>query len=191
MRTSATGRSSSSPRAARGFTLIEILVVVLIIGIMAVGVTLSLGGPDDDDGQLNTERDRVLNLVGHLREQATLQNREFGMRCFTGGYEFLVLDRRRGVWESLEDDPLTRRRSLPEGLELHLVVEGRRIVLPKAEVDEPQPQVLLFSSGEVSSFELILEREASGAGAAAKGIRVQPDADDPAGALTWETLALP
>jgi general secretion pathway protein H len=138
------------------------LVVVLIIGIMAAGVALSVGVAGDDS-ELERERDRVLTITGYLREQAALQNRQYGMRCFTGGYEFLVYDARRGLWRAVADDPLLRTRELPAGLEMELVVEGRAIVLPKADELDPQPQIMLFSSGEVSSFSLTLQREAGDA----------------------------
>lgn len=151
------------------------LVVVLIIGIMAAGITLSLGVIGDDHG-LQTERDRMLAIMGQLREQAGLQNREFGMRAFDGGYEFLVHDARRARWESLEGDSLTRRRTLPAGLHMELVVEGRPVVLPKADVDEPAPQILLYSSGELSSFELILRREDEpGASQRGEAVKILPD----------------
>lgn len=134
------------------------LVVVLIIGIMAAGIALSLGVTGKDQN-LATERDRLLGIMGHLREQAGMQNREYGMRAFDGGYEFLVYAVRRGRWESLEGDSLTRRRKLPPAMQMSLTIEGRSVVLPKADQEDPAPQILLYSSGELSSFELTLQRE--------------------------------
>jgi general secretion pathway protein H len=160
MRISATGTWTNSARGpVCGFTLIELLVVLLIIGIMIGGTVLSVrvsGG----DRELNRERDRILALTDYLREQATLQNREYGMRGFIGGYEFLVFDSRTGQWLRLEGDSETRTRRLPVGIGMKMRVEGREIILPKAEVepDELAPQILLFSSGELNLFELILQR---------------------------------
>jgi len=162
MRTSATGRSTSNPPAATGgFTLVEILVVVLIIGIMAGGALLSIGVVGQDR-ELDRERDRILAITGYLRDQAALQNREFGMRCYAGGYEFVAWDSRGARWERVADDPLLRSRALPGGIDSALVVEGRPVILPKADAEDIAPQIMLFSSGEVSSFELTLRRAGDG-----------------------------
>lgn len=158
----------------RGFTLIEILVTMVIIGIMIVGITLAVGVAHGDR-PLETERDRILALADHLRDQAALQGREYGMRIFDGGYEFLAYDVRTALWGDFGDD-LLRARSLPEGLLLKLWIEGRPVVLPEAEVDPDQrrPQVLLYSSGELNLFELELRRQGG------QGMRLQP-ADDGVG----------
>jgi general secretion pathway protein H len=156
----------------RGFTLIEILVVLLIIGIMIAGAALTVGVAHGDR-DLEQERDRIMAMSGYLRDQATLQNREYGIRCFQGGYEFLVFEPRSGLWQRDVRDDTLRARQLPAGIELTVAVEGRKVVLPlqDAKPDELTPQVLLYSTGELNLFELTLRRGADG-----PGVRLQPAA---------------
>jgi len=190
---SAHTRSRSS-----GFTLIEILVVVLIIGVISAAMLLSvnLTGRDPD---LERESDRLLSLVNYAREQAELQTREFGVMFHDDGYQFLAYDTRRGLWREVYEDDSLRLRRLPDGLDVKLVVDARPVVLTPtsdikpsdlrkqaktlkdinslkdaitdshklggddkdalAEAKKIAPQVTIFSSGDLSSFEVTLERE--------------------------------
>ncbi|MET0282520.1 MAG: type II secretion system minor pseudopilin GspH [Steroidobacteraceae bacterium] len=154
----------------RGFTLIEILVVLLIIGIMIAGAALTVGVAHGDR-DLEQERDRLMAMSGYLREQAALQNREYGIRVFQGGYEFLVFEPRSRRWQRDARDDTQRARQLPAGIELTMAVEGRKIILPahEARPDELTPQVLLYSTGELNLFELTLRRGADG-----PGVRLAP-----------------
>jgi general secretion pathway protein H len=182
MQISATGISTNSRhRSICGFTLIEIMVVMLIIGLLAAGTVLSLG-TSGRDRELEQERDRILALTDYLRDQGALQNREFGMRWFLGGYEFLGYDSRTARWERLQEDPVTRSRLLPLGLRVSVRIEGRPIVLPKKEDKNPQPQIMLFSSGDLSLFELTLQREGTG-----DGVVIEPSATD--GTISARSLA--
>jgi general secretion pathway protein H len=161
------------PAIHRGFTLIEILVVMLIIGIMVTGAVLT-SGLAHGDRDLERERDRLVALTSHLRDMASLQNREYGLRCFEGGYEFLVFDARSGLWQRDARDDSLRPRQLPRGLSLALAVEGRPVVLPPADerrADALAPQVMLYSSGDLSLFELTLTREPDG-----PTVRIAPSA---------------
>jgi general secretion pathway protein H len=152
-------------RRHRGFTLIEILVVMLIIGIMIAGAVLSVGVAHGDR-DLEQERDRIMATSAFLRDQAALQNREYGIRCFRGGYEFLVLEPRSGLWQRRPEEDTMRPRKLAAGLELTLAVEGRVVILPEqqAKPDELAPQILLYSSGDLNLFELTIRRGSEGAG---------------------------
>jgi len=172
MPTSGTGTSAIDRRAHRGFTLIEILVVVVIIGVVSAGAMLSLGVLGKDR-QIDTERERLEVLLRIVREEAAMQGREYGVRGFIGGYEFVVYEPRSGQWERVAEDRTLRRRRLPEGLEMALRVEGKPIVLPCAEAKDATPQIMLFSSGELNLFELTIMREQS-----TEGFRVAPGSDD-------------
>ena len=60
-----------------------------------------------------------------------------------------------------------REREFPEGIRPSVVVEGRPIVLDakrkenKKEIEDFKPQIMIFSNGDLSSFEIFLQREAT------------------------------
>lgn len=162
-------RAASEARAraaGRGFTLIELLVVCVIIGIVVAGAVLSISVLGQDHG-LETERDRLLVLMNYARDQASLQTRELGLYCTEDGYRFLAFDPRTNLWKDITDDDSLRARTLPEGLSIHLVVESHDIVLgaaskaddlQKTDPQDYKPHIMIFSNGDLTSFELTLER---------------------------------
>jgi len=71
-RTDPVNLPAQSQRPAAGFTLIELMVVVVIIGVVITATLLSLGATGRDS-QLEQERDRLAALIDYVRERAGLQ----------------------------------------------------------------------------------------------------------------------
>jgi general secretion pathway protein H len=152
-----------SATRARGFTLIEIMVVVVIIGVItAVFIVTFTSGRHDE--QLEREAQKLEALFDYAREQAELQTRDYGFRINDREYSFVVFDVLGNEWRPVEEDDSLRMRPFPEGIEPSVVVEGRKIVLDvkKKEIEDFSPTILIFANGDLSSFELILKREGGG-----------------------------
>jgi general secretion pathway protein H len=147
---------------ASGFTLLELLVVIVIIGIITSMAAISvnvLGG----DHEMQKESERLQAILTQVREDAMLQGRDVGLRVDQFGYDFLAYDSRRDAWDAIDDDPLLRERVLPEGLRVALRLEDRDVVLkPRAgatERDPILPQVVVQASGDLVPFDVVLTRE--------------------------------
>ncbi len=162
MPTSGTGTSSRAPRSAHaGFSLLELLIVVAIIGLLVQAVTLSMGVLGNDR-EIEQETGRLRGLLNLLHEEALLQSRDYGVMFTETGYRIYVFDYAELEWAVPLADRLLEPHSLRPQLAMSLVLDGRNVpLLPDFEsqdVENPEPQVMLLSSGEVTPFTLEMER---------------------------------
>lgn len=112
MRTSATGEPdryggltaiAAAPRAwaARaGFTLVELLMVVAIIGLAAGAVVLAVPDPRPSVAE---DAERFAARLTRAREEAILSNRPVAVEVGPGGYGFSAYDGIR--WSDLQEGP--------------------------------------------------------------------------------------
>ena len=136
------------------------MLVVFIIGLVTAAVVITFSG-DTRDTELDKEAERIDALFAYAREQAELQTRDYGFRINRLEYSFVVFDPLGNQWRLPQEDDALRLREIPEGLIPSLVVEGRGVVLDsrKPKVDDFKPQVMIFANGDLTSFEITLERE--------------------------------
>lgn len=135
-------------RCSRGFTLIEIMVALVIIGVIVGVATLAIGNPAPE--KLRDETRRLAAVISLAREEAILQSRDFGITFWQQGYAFYELF--QGQWRKVGKDQTLRSYQLPRGMRLQLALEGIDVVMSAVELEKPQ--VYILSSGEISQFKL-------------------------------------
>ena len=158
---------------SKGFTLVEILVVVVIMAIVISLAVLSIG-TTGRDAQLDEESRRIEGLVGLLHERALLEGRDFGLRIEPAAYEFVVYDSRRDRWVPLDQEHEFRRRALPKGVSFQLELDSRIVVIKPMDRNltsdaTPPPQLAIAASGEGTPFRLTLLRDGTAARASVDG----------------------
>jgi general secretion pathway protein H len=164
MRTSVTGISSGAAATAtqRGFSLLELLVVVAIIGLLVRAVTLSMGSIGNDR-EIAQEAQRLRSMLDLLHEEALMQSRDYGVMFTATGYRFYVFDYRQLVWVEPQTDRLLQQHALRPQLELALRLDGRDVPLERSfesqDVENPEPQIMLLASGEVTPFTIEMARD--------------------------------
>jgi len=168
LRTSATGaidlavtiaaavnRSFSRPLRSYGFSLIELLVVILIVGIVAGAVALSVRGSGEREVE-NAAR-RAQALVRLACERAALTGRDIGFALAQDGLRFGYFEQEG--WQPLPDSNGSEElRPRPLGRELTLRAErDGETLLPMSDAGR-KPSFACLSSGELTPFVLHIER---------------------------------
>lgn len=154
----------------RGFTLLELLVVVLLVGLLTSLAVLGIQGRSVRERQ-HEEARRLLARMDLAREEAVLRAGSLGLRLTPRGYRFLQL--RNGAWHVLRDDRTLAPHELPAGMRLEVDVDGLEVALADdgdggedgtasgAGIDDddggedgdddgpPRPQVFFLAGGEI------------------------------------------
>jgi general secretion pathway protein H len=166
-------------RRCAGFTLIEMMVVIFIIGIVASFATLTVG--QSQTRILQDEMKRLQSLLTLGSDEAVLQTEEFALEVYRNGYRFMHLEQAQQQWEwqPVQGNAIFRARCFPDGVELAAEIEGTPAVLERldcaaesAKADQEKvkeessatnksstpedlpPRIFLLSSGEMTPFEL-------------------------------------
>ncbi|MED5526041.1 MAG: prepilin-type N-terminal cleavage/methylation domain-containing protein [Pseudomonadota bacterium] len=128
----------TAPRAqGHGFTLIEILVVLLLMGLMVAMVSVSFGGPSD--GKLvDKEADAWQARFALMHDEAIMRSEELGLKFDgKGGVEVMRFDPDapvpgteddpdgpKGAWVDLNDDNVLKNWQSQPGIHGSLVLDG-------------------------------------------------------------------
>ncbi|MBU2870323.1 type II secretion system minor pseudopilin GspH [Colwellia sp. E2M01] len=161
---------NSIVRKNQGFTLIEVMVVVVLIGLMASLVQFNFAGNKPAD-TLKHESARFAAIFEVVAEYGMLNNIELGLVVKKTSYEFLGYD--GTSWTEIPDQDWDANVTLPEEVEISIELDDLPIeepllfnsdtfkekdeedftLLSKEEQEEKIiPQVYILSGGELTPF---------------------------------------
>ena len=114
--------ATGSNRDEAGFTLVELMVVMVIVGLMTAAAVLTIPDPR---GRVTDDAEGLAARMVAARDLAIVGGRDIGVRIDGAGYEFSR--RRPGGWEAVPAKALAPRR-WGEGIETAVDVEGGAMV---------------------------------------------------------------
>jgi len=148
-----TSASRTCSRPQGGFTLLEVLVVIVLVAVLTGTVIMGFTGADTEQ-RLRGSAEELAYTIELARQYALQRNREWGMYVRPDAVEFAEFDPEQQTWVTQAGRPFGNVEPLPN---VEFRVESEALEdLPGVE-SEDLPKVILFSSGEVTPFTLHLE----------------------------------
>ncbi len=140
-------QSAKFPGTEKGFTLFEIIVVVIIvtISVSAILLSTSFSGGSGDLKILGKDLSKTMRL---LYQEAIFENKNFAISLKHQGFKVLEYDGQD--WADSEQS-FFRKLKLNNSQQSTLIIEN--LVVASVEQSDPVPHILILSSGEMTPFE--------------------------------------
>ena len=150
--------SPSRFNQAPGFTLVEILVVLIIVSVMSGIVVTSLPS-SFQNSDFDEESLRLKTVIELIREESLTRASEYGLNTDKDNYSFFVYNEIEQNWTQLNTKPYAEHK-LGYGILLKTTIEDNELILTDEEDEESSvsnaPRILLLSSGEMTPFEITI-----------------------------------
>lgn len=153
--------------AHRGFTLIEILIVLVLIATLSSLIVIQVRDRDDA-AILDQEIETFIKRSSFAQEEMLFRTSPLGIYFTNGGYAWYEgylaeredeadsrETRKTVLWRPLRDR-LLRPHDFPPGMNITLYLEGTPVVLEDELPDEVRPQVLFLPDTDALPFELLM-----------------------------------
>lgn len=161
----------SKVQKQQGFTLIEVLLVIVVIGLMVAAIQVNFTS-NKPEAQLEQETTRFASVFNLAAEYGLLNNIELGLYIDENTYQFVGYDGIR--WSPLPESEFLAPHQLPENIIVTLLFDDLALEQPSlvsAELFTPDddhleemkeglsddekpiiPQVYILSGGDITPF---------------------------------------
>lgn len=135
-------------RMAKGFTLIEILIVIVIISIVSGVALVTLS--NNKNKQLENFAKQLTRLITLAEQEAMLQPATLGLAFYQHSFQFFnYKPSEDNPWQAIKTGNLGLHK-IPEHIQLTLRVNDEIKTL------DGKPHILLSESGDITAFTLLL-----------------------------------
>jgi general secretion pathway protein H len=128
----------------QGFTLIEILIVLVIIGI-TFGFALIAFGDFGESRRILFSAEQLVNTIRLAQQQAILETSTVGLRIDNTGYQFLQLQNNT-QWRPISDKGVFKMTYFPQDTQIILKTNNR--------TPAGFPAIIITSTGDMTPFTL-------------------------------------
>lgn len=137
-----------------GFSLLELLVVLVIIGIVLTVALFALGNTAKNQ-RIQNAGERLVNLLPIVEEQAILEPNVYGLVINAMGYGFerIVIKNGKKQWVAVTNNSLLAFRPWPSGTQIQLQI-SKEDASPIT-----GPNIIISPSGDLTAFSLVLGNE--------------------------------
>ena len=132
----------------KGFSLIELLLVIAVLGISLTVITPNLGRNHQEI--LNDEALRLVSLLNYASDESISTGRPLVWEQTASGYRFLQRDERLDIWKPALEIYVLRARQLPEKIHIESASnqygDTRRVFFSAGGVSTPY--TIMLSNGD-------------------------------------------
>ncbi len=167
-----------SKRQQQGFTLLEIMLVIVLLGMIALAVVMTMPNNILKEKDLKWQAQRFMTLLAFAQDEALISGQEFGIVLDNDQFEFALYQHDKKKWLASTNERVKGTVQIGEYIRMSHELTGSiwdeidqqdedvfidPSYLVQIEDDEEEkplkPQIFVMSSGEVTPFTLTFTLE--------------------------------